>query len=99
MLKHIVLFAYAKPLDSPETAAVDAAFRELPGRIPEVAGFECGADVSVEGLAKGYDKAYVLAFADADARDVYFHHPIHQEFVAMAKPLLKDVLVFDYIPD
>jgi hypothetical protein len=60
---------------------------------------ECGTDVSIEGIAKGYEKAYVLTFNDERDRDTYFHHPIHQEFVEVVKPNLKDVLVFDYIPE
>ena len=99
MVRHIVLFAFKKPLGSPEVENLDKLFKELPSKIDEIQAFECGTDVSIEGIAKGYEKAYVLTFNDERGRDTYYHHPIHQEFVEVAKPHLEDVLVFDYVPE
>lgn len=99
MVKHIVLFSFNKALDSPEVQEIDRRFKELPSLIDEIVDFECGTDVSIEGIAKGYEKAYVLTFKNEEDRTSYFHHPDHQAFGKAGKPYFKDVLVFDYIPE
>jgi len=95
-LRHLVLFQW-KAGTPPETIrAIEDKFRQLPKRIPEVAAFEWGTDVSVENLAQGYTHAFLVTFHDAKARDVYLPHPAHQDFVALMKPHMEKVLVLDY---
>ncbi len=95
-LRHVVLFAW-KPDTPPETvAAIEDKFRALPAEIPEIAGFEWGTDVSVEGLADGFTHAFLVTFDNADARAAYLPHPAHKAFVEFMKPHMEKVLVIDY---
>ena len=99
MVKHVVLFSFNFSLDSPEVQGLDQRFKELPSLIKEVTGFRTGTNMSVENLAKGYEKAYILDFKDENDRDVYVVHPHHKAFVESAKSIIKDALVFDFVPE
>jgi len=99
MIRHIVLFSFEKDLDSPEVKELHRRFCALPGLIEDIVSFESGTDNSPEGKSHGFTMAYTLEFADIPARDRYLVHPRHREFSSYAGPLLKDVLVFDYVED
>jgi hypothetical protein len=98
MVKHIVLFSFNFPLDSDEVRELNSNFDKLPSLIPEVMHYEAGGDMSPENLAKGFQMAYVLDFKDEKDRDSYLIHQHHKAFVEKAKPVLKDVLVLDFVP-
>jgi len=96
MIRHIVLLRFKPETPPGEVAACMTAFAALPSKIAGITAFESGADISPEGLAKGFSHVAVVTFADAAARDAYLPHPAHEAFVAQLKPWLDDVLVFDY---
>ena len=95
-LRHVVLFAFKDEATPAQVAEVEAAFRALPAQIAEIAAFEWGTDVSVEGMAQGFTHCFLVTFADAAGRDTYLPHPAHQAFVALVRPLLEKALVLDY---
>lgn len=99
MVKHVVLFSFNFPIDSNEVRGLDQRFKQLPSLINEVADFETGVDISIENLAKGYEKAYIVSFRDEKDRDTYLVHPHHKAFVDSAQSIIKDALVFDFIPE
>ena len=98
MVRHIVLFSFNYPLDSDEVQELNSNFDKLPSLIPEIAKYAAGSNMSPENLEKGYQMCYVLDFKDAKDRDTYLVHPHHKAFGESAAPVLKDVLVFDFIP-
>jgi hypothetical protein len=77
--------------------AIERAFVALPGKIPAIADFEWGTDVSVENIAQGFTHCFVVTFQDAAARDAYLPHPAHVAFGAILRPCLDRVLVVDYV--
>ncbi len=95
-IRHIILLRFKEGTSASELAHCMEAFAKLPAQIPGITGFEHGPDVSPENLAKGYNHVAVVSFTDAAARDAYLPHPVHQAFVGVLKPLLEDLLVFDY---
>jgi hypothetical protein len=96
MLRHVVLFRF-KPETSPETVReIEDCFRALPAKIPEVAGFEWGKDVSIQGLTHGYTHCFTVSFASERERDTYLPHPEHAAFIALSRPNVAQLLVFDY---
>lgn len=95
-LRHVVLFKFKADATQAQVQEVVDAFAALPGKIPEIKGFEWGTDVSVEGKAEGFTHGFVVTFADAKGREVYLPHPAHQAFVKIVGPVLDKVLVFDY---
>jgi lysophospholipase L1-like esterase len=95
-IRHVVLFAYKPTATVAEINKVSAAFAALADRIDTVKRFESGTNVSTEGLDDGLTHCYVLTFADIAGRDAYLVHPAHQEFVALAQPVIGKVIVADY---
>jgi hypothetical protein len=98
MLRHLVLYTW-KPETPPEQVReIEDAFRALPGRIPQVAAFEWGTDVSVQGLSRGFTHCFLVSFASEADRDVYQAHPDHQAYIALSRPHVEQILTFDYFP-
>ncbi len=95
-LRHVVLFAYVEGAGPAERAEVTRRFSSLPAIMPFHVGFERGVNNSPEGLSHGFDQCFMLSFKDEADRDAYLPHPAHLEFGRFVKPLLRDVLVFDY---
>lgn len=95
-LRHIVLFAFKSDTTPSQLAEVEAAFAALPGKIPQIQGFEWGLNNSSEGLNKGFTHCYTLTFASEADRALYLPHPDHKAFGEILSPHLEDVLVVDY---
>ena len=96
MLRHVVLFNW-KPETPPEKVTeIEAAFCALPAKIPEVLAFEWGTDVSVQGFTKGFTHCFVVTVASERERDIYVPHPDHAAFIALSRPYVANLVVFDY---
>ncbi len=96
MLRHVVLFKFKETSTPEDIQAVEAAFADLPNKIPEIVGFEWGTNNSPEGLDKGFTHCFFLTFESEEARDTYLPHPDHKAFGDIAIPHIEDVLVVDY---
>ena len=96
MLRHVVLFRWKPETPAAKTREIEDAFRALPGKIPQIAGFEWGHDVSVGGFSQGYTHCFVVSFHSAADRDVYVPHPDHAAFIALSRPHVDGLLVIDY---
>lgn len=97
VVRHVVMFKFKDGTTPEQVKAIEDAFRALPSKIPEIAGFEWGTDVSPEKLAQGFTHCFFLTFKDAKARDAYLPHPAHKAFGASLGPHLDKVLVIDYV--
>ncbi len=95
-LRHVVLFGFKPEASGAQIADVTERFRALKALIPGVEAFECGTDVSPEGLGQGHTHCFTLTFASEAARDAYLPHPHHQAFVAWIGPIVAKALVVDY---
>lgn len=96
MLRHVVLFRWKPETSAEKVREIENAFRSLPGRIPQIAGFEWGRDVSVQNLHLGFTHCFVVSFASEADRDVYAVHPDHLAFIALCTPHREGILVVDY---
>ncbi len=96
LLRHAVLFSFKEDSYPAGVAAVEAAFRALPGKIPEIHSFEWGTNNSPENLAQGYTHMFFLTFLSEADRAVYLPHPAHKAFGEVLGPHLDQVLVLDY---
>lgn len=100
MIRHVVLVRF--PADTPErlVAGLFADLRGLMDHLPGMTGFEGGANVSPEGLGRGFTHGFVCTFADVPARDAYLVDPAHQaigaRIVAAAEGGIDGVLVLDF---
>ena len=95
-LRHVVLFKFKDGTKAEDIQKVEAAFRALPTKIPQIAGFEWGTDNSPEKLAQGFTHCFFLTFNSAADRDAYLPHPEHKAFGKVLHPHLDKVLVVDY---
>lgn len=95
-LRHVVLFKFKESSTEADIQSVEAAFSALPGKIPEISGYEWGTNNSPEGLDKGFTHCFFLSFDSEEDRAVYLPHPDHKAFGDVLKPHLEDVLVLDY---
>ena len=99
MLRHVVLFKFKESATPEDIATVEAAFKKLPAKIPEIKGFEWGTNNSPEGLDKGFTHCFFLSFENEEGRATYLPHPDHKAFGDVLGPHLEDVLVVDYWTD
>lgn len=96
LLRHVVLFQFKESSSPAEVQAVVDAFAALPGKIPEIAGFEYGENNSPEGLNDGLTHCFLVSFKSEQDREIYLPHPAHRAFVEVLKPHLEKVVVVDY---
>lgn len=95
-LRHVVLFAFKDDATSEQIDAVVRDFAALPHAIPGIVSYECGTNVSPEGLNDGFTHCFTLTFARNEDRDVYLGHPAHTAFVGTLGACLARSLVVDY---
>ena len=96
LLRHVVLFSFKSDKSADKIAEIEAAFRALPSKIPEIRGFEWGTNNSPEGLDKGFTHCFFLTVHSEADRNTYLPHPDHKAFGTLLQPYLEDVLVVDY---
>jgi heme-degrading monooxygenase HmoA len=96
-VRHVVLFKFKDGTTAEQQKEVEDAFRELPKKIHEIAGFEWGTNMSPENLAQGFTHCFLVTFEDAKSRDAYLPHPAHKAFGKVLRPYLDKVLVIDFV--
>jgi len=96
-VRHVVLFSFKEGTTAEEIKTIEDAFRALPKKIPQIAGFEWGTNMSPEKLDQGFTHCFLLTFKTPADRDAYLPHPAHKEFGKTLRPHLDKVLVVDYV--
>ncbi len=95
-LRHVVLFGFGKAQSPAAVAEVVRRFAALKDLVPGIEDFEWGENSSPEGLDHGHSHAFLLTFANPQARDAYLVHPDHAAFSAWVRPFVSSVTVLDY---
>lgn len=95
-LVHMVAFKFKETATADDIRKVEQAFAALPGKIPQIATYETGTNVSPEKLDKGFTHAFLLTFHSSKDRDDYLVHPDHKAFGALLGPYLADAFVMDF---
>lgn len=95
-LRHIVLFKFNDNVSPAQQHEVVEASRALADQIDEIRAYEWGTEMSRRGMAQGFTHAAVFVFDNEAERDAYLEHPAHQNFVAMMRPYVQEIFVFDY---
>ena len=96
-LRHVVMFTWKDEASAEQITEIEQAFAALPSKIDTIQDFEWGTDISGGERTKGFTHCFVVSFKDEEGLAAYAPHPAHQEFVALMKPCLQDVLVIDYM--
>jgi len=96
-LQHVVSFKFKPSASADDIKKVEAAFRELKSKIPEIVTFEWGTNVSKENHDKGFTHCFILSFKSEKDRDTYIGHPDHKAFAKLAGAAVADVFVIDFL--
>jgi hypothetical protein len=100
MIRHIVLARFGSDVDAAEIARIFAGLGDLQRTVPGILSFSVGANVSPEGLARGYTHAFTVDFADTAARDRYLADADHARagaaVVAALEGGVEGLLVVDF---
>src|SRR2546430_17633671 len=92
-LQHVVSSKFKPSASADDIKKVEAAFRELKSKIPEIVSFEWGTNISKENHDKGFTHCFILTFKSGKDRDTYIGHPDHKAFAKSLGPVLDDAFV------
>ena len=100
MIRHVVLVRIREDVAQEEIAAIFDGLRALRDHLPGMASFGAGANLSPEGLSRGFTHAFTVDFADPVARDAYLALPEHEaagaRLVRAAEGGLAGLTVLDF---
>lgn len=97
MVEHIVLLKLKSDVTSEQVDALPDALAKMKDEISGIESITAGTNNSPEGKSQDYSFGFIVRFTDEAARDAYLPHPFHQKVAGeQIRPLVEDVLVFDY---
>lgn len=96
MIRHILLIKFKETAQPSDLEDVKAAFYGIPDKVSGVTDVEWGENNSPEGKNQGYTHCVFMTFRDEAGRDEYLPHPAHRALGEIFRPVLEDIIVFDY---
>jgi hypothetical protein len=100
MIRHCVFIRFQTTVADVERQSILSDIAALQRLVPGYLTFTDGANVSPEGLGKGYNSGFIIDFADVAARDAYLVHPAHEKaggrIVAATEGGIDGVFVYDF---
>lgn len=97
MIRHILFIRFHSSAAQQQIDAVRHAFLNIPQQVEGVLSVEWGQNDSPEGNNAGFTHCVLMTFKDEAARSRYLPHPAHDALKAIFKPVLRDIIVLDYI--
>lgn len=94
--RHFVSFQFKDGTTEEKKAEIITAFKNLKSKIETITSIEWGGTENIEPLNDGFTHSFLVSFKDKAGLEVYLPHPAHEAFVAILKPHLEKVYVFDY---
>lgn len=94
--RHVVCFKFKDGTSNAEVEAIAKSFAELEDKIDTIVDFEWGTSDNIEPLNDGFTHCFIVTFENKKGLEIYLPHEAHMEFVALLKPKLDKVFVFDY---
>ena len=97
MIEHIVLLKLKSDTTALQIQKLTDALLKMASEIPGIEEISAGMNNSPEGKDHGFTYGFIVRFRDATARDAYLPHLVHRQVAGeYLRPLVDDVLVFDY---
>ncbi len=96
MIRHILLIKFKDSVEASQIDQVKVLFESMPNKVEGVMSVEWGINDSPEHRNQGYRHSVLMNFADEAGRQNYLPHPEHDALKAVFRPLLEDIIVFDY---
>jgi hypothetical protein len=79
-IRHVVLLDWVEGVTSDQIDALKAGLAELPGRVPQIAGYSFGETLGINPGTAAF--GIVADFATTDDYLVYRDHPEHHDLIA-----------------
>jgi hypothetical protein len=95
-LRHVVAFKFKPEVSTGEMQKAATDFRNLKAQIPQIIGFEGGADLAFEKKKSKYTYCFIVTVNNEKDLAIYGAHPKHKAFSKSVDPLLAEVMVVDY---
>ena len=96
MIRHILLIKFKEDAEESEIEKLKRLFEAMPSKVEGVTSVEWGLNDSPENKNQGYTHSVLMTFADEEGRQNYLPHPEHDALKDVFRPLLDDIIVFDY---
>ena len=96
MIRHILLIKFKENAEVSEVQKLKMLFEAIPKKVEGVTSVEWGLNDSPENKNQGYTHSVLMTFADEEGRQNYLPHPEHDALKDVFRPLLDDIIVFDY---
>ena len=97
MIEHIVLLKLKEGVTEAQTQEMLDGLKKLKEVVPGILEVSGGYNNNPEGKSAGFTYGFIVRFRDVAARDGYVPHPEHQKLAkTLVRPIVDDVLVFDY---
>ncbi|MFN7118917.1 MAG: Dabb family protein [Saprospiraceae bacterium] len=96
LLRHVVIFKFKDSSSPQDVQKVADTFADLKNKIPQIADFEWGINMSKEKLDQGFTHCFILTFKSEQDADAYQEHPAHRQFQQVLGPHMEKVFVVDY---
>ena len=96
MIRHILLIQFKSEASVQAITAVKEAFLTIPSRIEGIESIEWGENDSPENKNQGFTHCVLMTFVDEAGRNRYLPHSEHDALKEIFRPILDDIIVFDY---
>ena len=96
MIRHILLIQFKDDTNPLQVEELKQSFLSMPNTIDGVGHVEWGLNNSPEGKNKHYTHCVMMTFSDEAGRQRYLPHPAHDALKNIFRPILEDIIVFDY---
>lgn len=96
MIRHILLIKFKASAELSEIDRLRTLFESMPQKVEGVTSVEWGLNDSPEHMNQGYTHCVFMTFANEQGRQNYLPHPEHEALKEVFRPLLEDIVVFDY---
>ncbi|MGY3569861.1 Dabb family protein [Vibrio paucivorans] len=96
MIRHVLLIKFKDDASNAEIEKLKGLFELMPEKVEGVISVEWGENDSPEGKNKGFTHSVLMTFSDEEGRQNYLPHPEHDALKEVFRPLLEDIVVFDY---
>lgn len=99
MVRHILLIRFKNTATLEDIHAVRIGFLCLSEHIDGILDVEWGENDSPENINAGFTHCVLMTFSDDASRRQYLPHPAHDKLKERYRPVVHDIIVFDYMLD
>jgi hypothetical protein len=96
MIRHILLIKFKASAEKVLIDELKTLFEAMMYKIEGIESIEWGENNSPEYKNEGYTHCVLMNFTDQKGRENYLPHPEHNKLKQVFRPILEDIIVFDY---